>query len=103
MASSGAGTPPGAPPSAAVAAADPAYAEHEEEGIADDFEERGIVEDETTVHPHPLDGLEPAELAALHATGGTLPQHARSFLPSRYEDAEYRARALGADGRVGQL
>ena len=44
-----------------------------------------------------------AELAALHATGGTLPQHARSFLPSRYEDAEYRARALGADGRVGQL
>ncbi len=44
-----------------------------------------------------------AELAALHVTGGQLPDYARWFLPSRYEDPAYRALVEQWGPLVGQL
>jgi glycine/D-amino acid oxidase-like deaminating enzyme len=44
-----------------------------------------------------------AELAAAHVTGGALPAHARWFLPSRYDDPEYRALVERWGPLVGQL
>ena len=44
-----------------------------------------------------------ADLVAAHVTGSALPAHARWFLPSRYEDATYRAEIAGWGALVGQL
>jgi sarcosine oxidase, subunit beta len=43
------------------------------------------------------------ELVASHVVGAELPDYARWFLPSRYDDAEYAARALAGGAGVGQL
>jgi len=42
------------------------------------------------------------ELIARHITGGVLPDYAPAFLPSRYQDPEYRA-LLDQWGDGGQL
>jgi glycine/D-amino acid oxidase-like deaminating enzyme len=47
--------------------------------------------------------LAAAELAAVHVTGGPLPAHARWFLPSRYDDPEYRDLVARWGPLVGQL
>ena len=44
-----------------------------------------------------------AELLALHVTGKPLPDYARWFLPSRYDDAEYRSLVERWGPLVGQL
>jgi sarcosine oxidase subunit beta len=44
-----------------------------------------------------------ADLLAAHLTGGKLPEYAKWFLPSRYEDASYREQAEGWGAQVGQL
>jgi glycine/D-amino acid oxidase-like deaminating enzyme len=44
-----------------------------------------------------------AELLALHVTGKPLPDYAKWFLPSRYDDAEYRALVEQWGPLVGQL
>lgn len=44
-----------------------------------------------------------AELLAAHLTNGTLPDYAKWFLPSRYDDASYRAEIERWDANVGQL
>ena len=40
------------------------------------------------------------ELAALHMTGGSLPDYAPAFLPSRYEDPEYLQEPVTDDGQL---
>jgi glycine/D-amino acid oxidase-like deaminating enzyme len=40
------------------------------------------------------------ELAALHITGGPLPEYAPAFLPSRYEDPEYLQDPVTDDGQL---
>jgi glycine/D-amino acid oxidase-like deaminating enzyme len=44
-----------------------------------------------------------ADLLAAHLTGGNLPNYAHWFLPSRYDDAGYRAQAERWGAQVGQL
>ena len=44
-----------------------------------------------------------AELVALHVTGKPLPEYARWFLPSRYDDPAYRALVEQWGPLVGQL
>jgi glycine/D-amino acid oxidase-like deaminating enzyme len=44
-----------------------------------------------------------ADLLAAHVTQGVLPEYARWFLPSRYDDPAYRALLDGWDARVGQI
>ncbi|HTR79901.1 MAG TPA: FAD-binding oxidoreductase [Gemmatimonadaceae bacterium] len=44
-----------------------------------------------------------ADLLAAHVTGGPLPEYARWFLPSRYEDSAYRALVRRWGALVGQL
>ena len=43
------------------------------------------------------------ELVAAHVVGGTLPDYARWFLPSRYDDPDYRRRVEEWGPLVGQL
>jgi glycine/D-amino acid oxidase-like deaminating enzyme len=43
------------------------------------------------------------ELLAAHVTGSALPDYAGAFLPSRYDDAGYRARIAEWGALVGQL
>ena len=40
------------------------------------------------------------ELAALHVTGGTLPDYSRAFLPSRFEDPDYEQTLTTDDGQL---
>jgi glycine/D-amino acid oxidase-like deaminating enzyme len=44
-----------------------------------------------------------ADLLATHLTGGTLPEYAKWFLPSRYEDPSYCAEVEKWGAQVGQL
>jgi hypothetical protein len=44
-----------------------------------------------------------AELVAAHVTGATLPDYAKWFLPSRYDDPAYRALIEQWGPLVGQL
>ena len=44
-----------------------------------------------------------ADLVAAHLTGSRLPEYARWFLPSRYEEASYRAEIERWGENVGQL
>ena len=44
-----------------------------------------------------------ADLLATHLTGGQLPDYARWFLPSRYEDEGYRAEIQRWGSNLGQL
>jgi hypothetical protein len=43
------------------------------------------------------------ELAALHVAGNPLPDYAKWFLPSRYDDPEYRALVEQWGPLIGQL
>jgi glycine/D-amino acid oxidase-like deaminating enzyme len=43
------------------------------------------------------------ELLAAHVTGEPLPAYAAAFLPSRYDDAAYRAAISEGGALVGQL
>ena len=47
-------------------------------------------------------GAAAGELAALHAIGGTLPDYAPAFLPSRYQDPKY-VETIEQVGDGGQL
>ena len=44
-----------------------------------------------------------AELLAQHVAGASLPEYSRWFLPSRYEDAAYRALVSEWGPLAGQL
>jgi glycine/D-amino acid oxidase-like deaminating enzyme len=44
-----------------------------------------------------------ADLLAAHLTSGRLPEYARWFLPSRYDEASYRAQVDQWGANVGQL
>ena len=44
-----------------------------------------------------------ADLLAAHVVGAPLPDYARWFLPSRYEDSEYRAQVARWNALAGQL
>ena len=44
-----------------------------------------------------------AELLAAHMVGDRLPDYAPAFLPSRYDDPEYRRRLESMDSKTGQL
>jgi hypothetical protein len=50
-----------------------------------------------------MSALGAGELLAAHVTGAALPDHAPAFLPSRYDDAAYRARIAAWGALVGQL
>lgn len=44
-----------------------------------------------------------AELVTAHVVGDALPDYARAFLPSRYDDPAYRAQVAAWDSLLGQL
>jgi glycine/D-amino acid oxidase-like deaminating enzyme len=50
-----------------------------------------------------MSALGAGELLAAHVAGGALPEYAAAFLPSRYDDAAYRARIAEWGALVGQL